>query len=75
MVQDENYDKLITKCRSVLTNFTDWTHASRLPIISDKTFSMVFRIKQIETKINLFFCTEQIREEEECVFLRVELRA
>ena len=73
IVQDENYNSLISKCNSVLTKFRDWTQANRLSINVDKTFSMVFTNKQIETKRSLFFGTEQIREQEECVFLGVKL--
>ena len=41
--------------------------------LKKKLFSIVFTNKQIETKTNLIFGTEHIREQEECVYLGVKL--
>ena len=71
--QDEDYDNLVSKCNSVLTNFREWTYANRLSLNVDKTFSMLFTNRRIVTRRNLYFGTELIREQEECVFLGVKI--
>ena len=71
--QDENYDNVISKYNSVLTNFQEWTNANRLSLNVDKTFSILFTKRRIVTRRNLYFGTEQVREQEECVFLGVKI--
>ena len=71
--QDGNYDNQILKCKSVLPNFQEWTFANRISLNADKTLSMFFTNRRVVTRRNLYFGTELIREQEECVFLGINL--
>ena len=71
--QDGNYDNQILKCKSVLPNFQEWTFANRISLNADKTLSMFFTNRRVVTRRNLYFGTELIRKQEECVLLGVKI--